>query len=72
MNNAEMENLLVTFRDPNTNFYILEKPLQKKYIEPFNTVTIVLCLKEMKTFKLILRSISDEVNTAISLSPYLE
>lgn len=61
-----------TFWETNTYFYILEKPLQKEYVEAFSIATRVLYPKEMRTFKLALRSMTDQVNAITSLSPYLE
>lgn len=70
--NAEIEHFLETFGDPNTDFYILQTPLRKEYVVRFSTTTIILCLRKMKTFKFMLRSMTEQASATVSLSPYLE
>lgn len=70
--NIEMDEFFTTSTEANVYVFILEKSLQKEYVEPFSAATIVFCAKNMKTYELLLRSITVGANTTTYLSPYVE
>lgn len=70
--NMDMEQLLETLGDPPIECFMLERPFRKEFKEPFSIATIVLCPREMKTLKLILRNMTNQSPTAVYLSPYLD
>lgn len=70
--NSEIEKFLATFTEANIDFFVLENPLRKEYIEPCSVATIMLYSREMKTLKLSLRNMSLGVNAAACPNPYVE